>query len=220
MKRIVYTLLIGIMGCMSIGAKAETTATNEQTGTITNQTDTTMTIYDLTVLDTKKNPVGLDAYKGKVLLIVNTATGCGFTPQYEALESLYKKYKDQGLVVLDFPCNQFGQQAPGTEEEIVSFCQLKYNVSFPQFAKIEVNGENESPLFTWLKEQAPTEAYEGLKAKTTAAMLKTISKTYKKDSDIRWNFTKFLVDKDGKVVGRFAPTTKPEDIEQEILKLL
>ena len=179
-----------------------------------------MTIYDLTVLDTKKNPVGLDAYKGKVLLIVNTATGCGFTPQYEALESLYKKYKDQGLVILDFPCNQFGQQAPGTEEEIVSFCQLKYNVSFPQFAKIEVNGENESPLFTWLKEQAPEEAYEGLKAKTTAAMLKTISKTYKKHSDIRWNFTKFLVDKDGKVVGRFAPTTKPEDIEAEILKLL
>ena len=179
-----------------------------------------MSIYDLTVLDTKKQPVSLADYKGKVLLIVNTATGCGFTPQYEALENLYKKYKDQGLVVLDFPCNQFGQQAPGTEEEIVSFCQLKYNVSFPQFSKIEVNGENESPLFTYLKEQAPTEEYSGLKAKPTAAMLKTISKTYKKDSDIRWNFTKFLIDREGKVVGRFAPTTKPEDIEAEILKYL
>ncbi|MBQ7649166.1 MAG: glutathione peroxidase [Paludibacteraceae bacterium] len=179
-----------------------------------------MTIYDFTVLDTKKQPVSLAEYKGKVLLVVNTATGCGFTPQYEALEGLYKKYKDQGLVVLDFPCNQFAGQAPGTEEEIVSFCQLKYNVSFPQFAKIEVNGENESPVFTYLKEQAPSEEYNGLKAKATATMLKGISKTFKKENDIRWNFTKFLLDREGNVVGRFAPTTKPEDIETEILILL
>ena len=179
-----------------------------------------MTLYDLTVLDTKKQPVSLAEYKGKVLLVVNTATGCGFTPQYEALENLYKKYRDKGLVILDFPCNQFGQQAPGTEEEIVSFCQLKYKVSFPQFAKIEVNGENESPVFTYLKENGPEEKYEGLKAKATAKMLKGISKTFKKENDIRWNFTQFLVDKEGKVVGRFAPTTKPEDIETEILKLL
>lgn len=179
-----------------------------------------MNIYDFTVLDIKKQPVSLAEYKGKVLLVVNTATGCGFTPQYEALENLYKKYHDKGFVILDFPCNQFGQQAPGTEEEIVSFCQLKYKVSFPQFAKIEVNGENESPVFTYLKENGPEEKYEGLKAKATAKMLKTISKTCKKDSDIRWNFTKFLVDKEGKVVGRFAPTTKPEEIEAEILKLL
>ncbi len=179
-----------------------------------------MKIYDFTVLDTKKNEVKLDEYKGKVLLVVNTATGCGFTPQYEALENLYKKYADKGFVILDFPCNQFGQQAPGSDEEIVSFCQLKYNVSFPQFSKIEVNGENESPVFTYLKEQAPTEEYNGLGAKATGAMLKKISKTYNKESDIRWNFTKFLVDREGKVVGRFAPTTKPEDIEAEILKLL
>ena len=179
-----------------------------------------MNIYDFTVLNTKKEQVSLSEYKGKVLLVVNTATGCGFTPQYEALEGLYKKYAEQGLVVLDFPCNQFGQQAPGTEEEIVSFCQLKYNVSFPQFAKVEVNGENESPVFTYLKEQAPTEEYSGLKAKSTAKLLKTISKSYKKDSDIRWNFTKFLVDREGNVVGRYAPTTKPEDIEKDILKLL
>jgi glutathione peroxidase len=185
-----------------------------------NKKDKTMQIYDFTVLDTKKQPVSLAQYKGKVLLVVNTATGCGFTPQYEALENLYKQYKDRGLVILDFPCNQFGEQAPGTEEEIVTFCQLKYNVSFPQFAKIEVNGENESPLFTYLKVQMPTEEYSGLKAKTTGAMLKTISKTYKKESDIRWNFTKFLIDKEGKVVGRYAPTTKPEDIEAEILKYL
>lgn len=182
--------------------------------------NTIMNIYDLTVLDTKKNPVKLDAYKGKVLLVVNTATGCGFTPQYEALENLYKKYQDKGFVILDFPCNQFGEQAPGSEEEIVSFCQLKYKVSFPQFAKVEVNGENESPVFTYLKEQAPTEEYKGLKGKAAAAMLKKISKSYKKESDIRWNFTKFLLDKEGKVVGRFAPTTTPEEIEAEIVKVL
>ena len=185
-----------------------------------NKTDKTMAIYDFTVLDTKKQPVSLAEYKGKVLLVVNTATGCGFTPQYEALENLYKKYQEQGLVILDFPCNQFGSQAPGTEEEIVSFCQLKYNVSFPQFAKIEVNGENESPLFTYLKEQAPTEEYHGLAAKGTGAMLKKISKTYNKENDIRWNFTKFLIDREGNVVGRYAPTTKPEDIEKDVLKLL
>jgi glutathione peroxidase len=179
-----------------------------------------MTIYDFTVLDVKKQPVSLADYKGKVLLVVNTATGCGFTPQYEALENLYKKYAEQGLVVLDFPCNQFGQQAPGTEDEIVSFCQLKYNVSFPQFAKIDVNGENASPVFEYLKSQAPTEEYNGLKAKGAAALFKTISKSVEKDSDIKWNFTKFLVDREGNVVGRYAPTTKPEDIEQDVLKLL
>lgn len=179
-----------------------------------------MTLYDFMVLDTKKQPVSLAEYKGKVLLVVNTATDCGFTPQYEALENLYKKYQDKGLVILDFPCNQFAGQAPGTEEEIVTFCQLKYNVSFPQFAKIEVNGENASPLFEYLKEQAPSEEYNGLKAKSTAKLLKTISKTYKKENDIRWNFTKFLVDREGNVIGRYAPTTKPEDIEKDILKLL
>lgn len=179
-----------------------------------------MTLYDFMVLDTKKQPVSLAEYKGKVLLVVNTATGCGFTPQYEALENLYKKYQDKGLVILDFPCNQFAGQAPGTEEEIVTFCQLKYNVSFPQFAKIEVNGENASPLFEYLKEQAPSEEYNGLKAKSTAKLLKTISKTYKKENDIRWNFTKFLISKDGKTIKRFAPTAEPKDFEQDIVDLL
>ena len=209
MKKLFALLAVGMIAIFPAFAQNENSKTN-----------ITMTIYDFTVLDTKKNEVKLDEYKGKVLLVVNTATGCGFTPQYEALENLYKKYADKGFVILDFPCNQFGQQAPGTEEEIVSFCQLKYNVSFPQFSKIEVNGENESPVFTYLKEQAPTEEYNGLGAKATGAMLKKISKTYNKESDIRWNFTKFLVDREGNVVGRFAPTTKPEDIEAEILKLL
>ena len=157
-----------------------------------------MNIYDFTVLNTKKEPVSMAEYKGKVLLVVNTATGCGFTPQYEGLESLYKKYKNQGFVVLDFPCNQFANQAPGTEDEIVSFCQMKYNVSFPQFAKIKVNGDEANALYKWLKEQKG-----GFFSKA-----------------IKWNFTKFLVDREGNVVERYAPTTKPEKIEKDILKLL
>ena len=157
-----------------------------------------MNIYDFTVLNTKKEPVSMAEYKGKVLLVVNTATGCGFTPQYDGLESLYKKYKDQGFVVLDFPCNQFANQAPGTEDEIVSFCQMKYNVSFPQFAKIKVNGDEANALYKWLKEQKG-----GFFSKA-----------------IKWNFTKFLVDREGNVVERYAPTTKPEKIEKDILKLL
>ena len=155
-------------------------------------------IYDFTVLDAKKQPVRLDKYKGRVLLIVNTATGCGFTPQYEGLESLYRKYCEQGFVVLDFPCNQFAGQAPGTEEEIVSFCQLKYDVSFPQFAKIKVNGSEADPLYKFLKEQ----------------------KTGILGSAIKWNFTKFLVDREGNVLKRYAPTTKPADIEKDIVSLL
>lgn len=147
----------------------------------------------------KKNPVQLDRYKGKVLLIVNTATGCRFTPQYEGLEDLYLLYKDLGLVVLGFPCNQFGHQAPGTEEEIKEFCDLNYGVTFPQFAKIDVNGDNESPLYKWLK-------------KEKAGFLGTRS--------IKWNFTKFLVDRNGNVIKRFAPSDTPKDIETVILGLL
>ncbi|MDU7337245.1 MAG: glutathione peroxidase [Clostridium sp.] len=157
-----------------------------------------MKIYDYNMLDMNKQPVSLSQYKGKVLLIVNTATGCGFTPQYEGLENLYQKYRDRGFEVLDFPCNQFGNQAPGTEQEIHSFCQLKYDVTFPQFAKIEVNGPNESPLYTYLKSQQ-----KGVLS-----------------SNIKWNFTKFLVDKNGNVVARFAPTDKPEKLEADIEKLL
>lgn len=179
-----------------------------------------MNIYDFTVLNTKKEPVQLAEYKGKVLLVVNTATGCGFTPQYEGLENMYKAHKDAGLVILDFPCNQFAGQAPGSEQEIVTFCQLKYKVSFPQFAKIKVNGEDAEPLFTWLKDEAPAEASKGFKAKMSALLFKFISKTTKNKNDIKWNFTKFLVDREGKVIKRYAPTVKPEEIEQDILKLL
>ena len=157
-----------------------------------------MNIYDFKVRNAKGVEVPMTEYQGKVLLIVNTATGCGFTPQYEGLQNLYDKYKDKGLEILDFPCNQFGHQAPGTEEEIQEFCTLKYKTTFPLFSKIDVNGKNAAPLFTYLKNQKG--GFLG--------------------DDIKWNFTKFLVSRDGKVVERYAPVTKPEKIENDILKLL
>ena len=156
-----------------------------------------MSIYDYKVKTRKGDMVSLESFKGKVLLIVNTATGCGFTPQYEGLEKLYQKYHDKGFEILDFPCNQFAGQAPGTDDEIHEFCTLKYNITFDQFAKIDVNGKNADPLFTYLKNEKH-------------GLLK----------NIKWNFTKFLVDKDGNVVDRFEPTTKPEDIDSKISELL
>ena len=157
-----------------------------------------MNIYELTVKDAEGRERSLSEFGGKVLLIVNTATGCGFTPQYEGLQILYERYREQGLEILDFPCNQFGGQAPGSEKEIVDFCQINYGVSFPQFSKIEVNGKNESPLYTFLKGEKG--GFMG--------------------SRIKWNFTKFLVDREGRVVERFAPTVTPEKIEERIKELL
>ena len=155
-------------------------------------------VYDFTMKDVHGKDVSLSEFKGKVLLIVNTATGCGFTPQYEGLQKLYDTYKDKGLEILDFPCNQFAHQAPGTDAEIVSFCKMKYNVSFKQFSKIEVNGKNQAPLYEYLKSQ----------------------KGGVMGSRIKWNFTKFLVDKNGNVADRFAPTATPESIEEKIKELL
>ena len=179
-------------------------------------------VYDFTVKDRKGNEVSLSEYKGKVLLIVNTATRCGFTPQYEALEAMYKDYKDQGLEILDFPCNQFGQQAPGTEEEIHEFCTLNFGTEFPQFKKIEVNGENESPLFTYLKAQKTFEGFDlnDKLGKLLDEMLSKADPDYAKKSDIKWNFTKFLVDKEGNVVKRFEPTHDMKLVEEEVKKLL
>ncbi|MBQ6284903.1 MAG: glutathione peroxidase [Bacilli bacterium] len=179
-----------------------------------------MTIYDLKVKNRNGEDVLLGNYRGKVLIIVNTATGCGFTPQYEGLEKLYREYHDKGLEILDFPCNQFGNQAPGSDDEIHEFCALKYNTSFDQFAKIEVNGENESSLYTYLKEQIKDDEIKGLKNKMAMKAIEKISKTATKDGDIKWNFTKFLVNKEGTVVKRYSPTYKPEDMEEEIKKLI
>jgi len=179
-----------------------------------------MSIYDYKIKDRNEKEISLKDYKGKVLIIVNTATGCGFTPQYEGLEKLYKEYHDKGLEIIDIPCNQFGNQAPGTDDEIHEFCALKYNTSFDQYTKADVNGENELPLYTYLKEQIKEDKISGIKNKMAMKAVEKISKTTKKDGDIKWNFTKFLVDKDGKVVGRYSPTYKPEDMEEDIKSVL
>ena len=179
-----------------------------------------MSIYDYCVKDRNGNDVPMEEYKGKVLLIVNTATGCGFTPQYEGLEKLYKEYHDKGLEILDFPCNQFGNQAPGTDDEIHQFCQFKYNTSFDQFTKIDVNGENESPLFAYIKNEVKEDIIEGMKNKIAMNAVEKISSTYKKDGDIKWNFTKFLVDREGNVIARYSPIFKPEGMEDKIKELL
>ena len=179
-----------------------------------------MGIYDLKVKNGKGEDFDLSSLKGKVSLVVNTATGCGFTPQYEGLEKLYEKYHDKGFEVLDFPCNQFGHQAPGTDDEIHQFCTAKYNTKFDQLAKIDVNGENQSEVFNILKEQQPTEEVIGLKNKMAMKAIKKISSTCKEKGDIVWNFTKFLVDKDGNAVKRYNPTFIPDDIEEDLVKLL
>ena len=157
-----------------------------------------MELYQITVNDQQGNPVSMETYRGKVLLVVNTATGCGFTPQYSGLQKLYDQYKDRGFEILDFPCNQFAGQAPGTNEEINQFCTLNYSTTFPRFGKIDVNGEGESPLYKFLKEEKG-----GLLG-----------------SGIKWNFTKFLVDRQGRVVKRFAPMDAPDGLTKDIESLL
>lgn len=175
-------------------------------------------IYNIKVKDADGSDVALSRYKGKVMLIVNTATHCGFTPQYKELEKLYQSYAKDGLEILDFPCNQFGGQAPGTMQEIRQFCTEKYDTHFPQFEKIDVNGQNASPLFTYLKSQKgfggfdPTDRIGQLLDK----MLREKNPDYAKSSDIMWNFTKFLVSRDGRVVKRYEPTEKIQVIEADV----
>ena len=179
-----------------------------------------MTIYDYKIKNRFDEEISMGNYKGKVLLIVNTATGCGFTPQYEGLEYLYKKYNDKGLEILDFPCNQFGNQAPGTEDEIHEFCALKYNTSFEQLKKIEVNGDNELSLYTFLKNSINDDTIVGMKNKLAMKAVEKISKTATEKKDIKWNFTKFLIDRKGNVVGRYSPTYNPIDMEDKIKELI
>ena len=179
-----------------------------------------MKIYDFKALTSRGKELDFAQFEGKVLLIVNTASKCGFTPQFKGLEELNQKYKDQGLVIIGFPCNQFKEQDPGNDSQIEEFCQLNYGVTFQIMKKIDVNGENADPIFVYLKEQAPAEEYKGLKAKAAKALFKRISDSAKTESDIQWNFTKFLINKEGRVVARFAPTAEPKDFEQDILKLL
>lgn len=179
-----------------------------------------MSIYDYKVKNRNGEEVSISDFKGKVLIIVNTATGCGFTPQYEGLEKLYKEYHDKGLEILDFPCNQFGNQAPGSDDEIHEFCKFKYNTSFDQFSKIDVNGENEAPLYTYLKKEITEDVIDGVKNKISMKAIEKISSTAKNPEDIKWNFTKFLVDRNGNVVQRYSPTFKPENMEEKIKELI
>jgi len=180
-------------------------------------------IYDFTVKDIKGNDVSLADYKGKVLLIVNVASKCGLTPQYEGLEALYQKYKDQGLEILAFPCNQFLEQEPGTNDEILDFCSVNYNVTFPLFDKIDVNGKAESPLYTFLKAKAPFKGYpEGYEAFANQLTLihKKTGSGFEKGNAIKWNFGKFLVSKDGNTILRFEPMVNPEMLEDAIQEML
>lgn len=173
-----------------------------------------MSIYDIKAKLNNGEEISLENYKGKVLLIINSATGCGFTPQYDDLQDMYDELKEKGLEILDFPCNQFANQAPGSDEEIASFCSGRYGITFPLFQKIEVNGENAHPLFVYLKEQEVKQD-KSFKVK----MLSKFSKT-SKTNDIHWNFTKFLVNKDGKVIARFEPTKSMKDVKKAVEEIL
>ena len=179
-------------------------------------------IYDYTALSNKGKEMNFSDYKGKVLLIVNTASKCGFTPQYDGLEALYQKYKDQGLVIIGFPCDQFGHQEPGTDEQIEEFCRLNHGVTFPLMSKIDVNGENAHPIYKWLESQAGFAGFvpEHPLSKLLDEMLSKADADYASKPDIKWNFTKFLIDRKGAVVGRFEPTVEPSALEKDIEKVL
>ncbi len=178
-------------------------------------------IYDFELTTGKGGTLKLSDYKGKVILIVNTATGCGFTPQYAPIEQMYKDYHDKGLEIVDIPCNQFGAQAPGSDDEIHEFCTLHYNTTFPQMKKADVNGENELPLYTYLKSQKGFGGFDEHELKSILEnMFNAADPDWKKKSDIKWNFTKFVIDREGNVVARFEPTADMKKIEECIKSLL
>ena len=175
------------------------------------------TVYDFTVKDRKGNDVRLSEYKGKVLLIVNTATGCGFTPHYDPLEAMYRELRDKGFEILDFPCNQFANQAPGSEDEIHSFCTLKFGADFPQFKKIDVNGETADPLFAFLAMEKPFEGFgKGVKNAMLEKFAQMNNKQFGDKAYIKWNFTKFLIDREGNVVARFEPTVDMAEVKKAV----
>ena len=196
MRRMIFCLM-AMMGVLTLSAQS---------------------IYDFTVKDDAGKDVSLAEYKGKVLLIVNTATRCGFTPQYKELEALYEKYEKDGFEILDFPCNQFGEQAPGTIQEIHQFCTINFNINFPQFDKIEVNGANEHPLYTYLKSQKGFGGFDTTdqRGKFMDEMMRKQDADYDKKSDIKWNFTKFLISRDGRVLKRYEPTEQISAVEADM----
>ena len=208
MKKIITSLFL--MGLLAVSTNSYAEEGNKN-----------MSIYDYSVKNAKNEDVKLADYNGKVILIVNTATGCGFTPHYEQLESMYKKFHDKGLEIIDIPCNQFGGQAPGTDDEIHQFCTLHYNTTFPQMKKSEVNGENELPLYTYLKQRKGFEGLpEGKYSELLIKMFKEKDPDYDKKPDIKWNFTKFVVNRKGEVVRRFEPTADMNEVEKFVESLL
>lgn len=180
-----------------------------------------MSIYDFSVKTQDGNDVSLADYKGKVLLIVNTATGCGFTPQYDALQDLYELHQKDGLEILDFPCNQFMEQAPGSDEEIHSFCTGRYGITFPQFSKVEVNGDNAIPLYKHLTSNTTFEGFgKGAAALGMKVVVKKMDKDYKNNGNVKWNFTKFLINREGEIVGRFEPTESMDIVKEKVEEVL
>ena len=180
-----------------------------------------MSMYDFTVKARDGSEVPLSDYKGKAVLVVNTATGCGFTPQYEELQAIYEEFKDKGFEILDFPCNQFREQAPGTDEEIHAFCKGRFGITFPQFAKIDVLGENADPLFKWLSANTKFEGFgHSPKSLALIAVVKGMDKDYKNNGNVKWNFTKFLIGKDGKIISRFEPTVDMKMVRNAVEKAL
>lgn len=180
-----------------------------------------MSIYDFKVKAQDGSEVVLSDYKDKVLLIVNTATGCGFTPQYEELQNIYNEFKDKGFEILDFPCNQFGDQAPGNDEEIHSFCTGRFGITFPQFSKIDVIGENAIPLYKWLEENSTFDGFDKNPAGLMlSSVVKKMDKDYKNNGAVKWNFTKFLIDSNGEIVARFEPMTPLKKLKDKIAEII
>lgn len=180
-----------------------------------------MKLYEMKVKAQDGREVSLDNYRGKVMLVVNTATGCGFTPQYSDLQDIYEEYHDRGLEILDFPCNQFREQAPGSDEEIHDFCTGRFGITFPQFSKVEVRGENADPLFKWLEENTIFNGFgKGPMALIVSQVARSMDKDYKHNSSIKWNFTKFLIDREGNIVARFEPTESMDKVRERIEEVL
>lgn len=179
-----------------------------------------MKVYDFKVRAQDGSMVDLSQYAGKVLLIVNTATKCGFTPQYDELQKMYDDLHDKGLEILDFPCNQFDNQAPGDDAEIHSFCVGRFGITFPQFSKIDVNGENAIPLYKWLTANTKFQGFSGPMAKVLTPIVEKMDKDYKNNGKIKWNFTKFVIDRNGDIAARFEPTADLKDVRAKIEELL
>lgn len=217
MKR--TTLLVMLTVMLTVSGFGQSTGSKSQS---VSEKKSMTTVYDFSLTDKNGHEVSLSDYKGKVLLIVNTATGCGFTPQYNELEAMYRNMRADGLEIIDVPCNQFGNQAPGSDEEIAEFCRVNFGTEFPQFKKSDVNGKNELPLYTWLKSQKGFEGFdkENSLSPRLESMFDSVDPDWRAKSDIKWNFTKFLIDRNGNVIARFEPTKDVSKVAELVKEAL